>query len=813
VQASSKHALGGANAGAEPLVSISNMAFQFTTYPAGPVPYAMAAGDFTGKGNLDVVAADFGGNLVNGRVTYNNTVGVLLNNGDGTFKPVQQYTVGTGPLSVAIGDFNGDGKLDLAVSSYESGATFADNVARLSILLGNGDGTFQSALITKLARPGKLAVGDFNGDGKLDLVMNDSYSPDGCQIAVLFGKGDGTFQSPVIVPVPDAANTVATNIVVADLRKNGKLDLVVPTTMGNNVGDSDDVVAILLGNGDGTFQPPVNYAVNTNPGPVAVADFDGDGKLDLAVSNICGTGGSYGNCEAPSTVSVLLGNGDGTFQSQNTWTVGYGGFSIATADVNGDGNLDLVVPNAYDSTLTILYGTGYGGFIEETYAYGNQAISLVAGQLSKGGAGSADMVLGNWNSYKGSTITAMLNEAGTHVTLASSPNPSNSGQAVTFTARVAASVTGAGSTPTGSVTFKDGSTVLGSASLVSGVATFSTSTLPAGTDSIVAAYSGDTNFNPNNATLVQTVTGGKQSFTLSASPTAVTVAQGASGTSTITVVPTGGFSGKVTLVASGLPTGVTAVFSPNPAVSTSTLTLTASATAATGTTTVTITGTSGSLSATTTIKLTVNPSTPGGFTLTALPKSLTVTQGKSGTSAITIKPTGGFSGNVALVATGLPTGVTAVFSPNPATTTSTLTLTVNATAATGTTTVTITGTSGSLSATTTIKLTVKTAPLGNFTLTALPKTLTVAQGSSGTSTITIKPTNGFAQKVILTASGLPTGVTASFSPTSVTPPTTTTSTLTLKVSSSAAVGATTITLTGTFGSLTHTTTVKLTVSQ
>jgi subtilase family serine protease len=208
-------------------------------------------------------------------------------------------------------------------------------------------------------------------------------------------------------------------------------------------------------------------------------------------------------------------------------------------------------------------------------------------------------------------------------------------------------------------------------------------------------------------------TSGGGSFTLSDSPSSLTITQGgAGGTSTITVTDLGGFTGSVTLAASGLPSGVTAQFSPNPTTSTSTLTLTASATAATGTSTVTITGTSGSLQASTTLALTVNPSGTANFTISASPTSVTITQGSNGTSTITITSQNSFSSATTLSASNLPSGVTAGFSPNPVTppangsVNSTLTLTASATATTGTTTITVTGTSGSLSHSTNITLTV-----------------------------------------------------------------------------------------------------------
>jgi hypothetical protein len=186
-------------------------------------------------------------------------------------------------------------------------------------------------------------------------------------------------------------------------------------------------------------------------------------------------------------------------------------------------------------------------------------------------------------------------------------------------------------------------------------------------------------------------------FTLTANPSSLTIVQGRQGTSTITITPVNGFSGSVTLAASGLPKGVTASFNPDPTTSTSTLTLTASARAKKGKATVTITGTSGSLSATTTLTLTVDGL--GSFKLTASPSTLTVAQGSSGTSTITIVPAGGFDQEVTLSASGMPSGVTASFSTNPTTSTSTLTLTASGSTPTGQSAITITGRSGSLSST------------------------------------------------------------------------------------------------------------------
>ena len=297
-------------------------------------------------------------------------------------------------------------------------------------------------------------------------------------------------------------------------------------------------------------------------------------------------------------------------------------------------------------------------------------------------------------------------------------------------------------------------------------------------------------------------------FSLSSSPASVNLTTGSSASSTITMTPTGGFSGTVTYSASGLPSGVTAAFTAGSAANTETVTLTATGTAATGNSTVTITGTSGTLSSTTTVSLTVSvPQTPK-FTLSASPANVLVNLGSSASSTITVTPSGGFSGAITYAASGLPSGVTAAFAAGSAANTETVTLTASTAATVGSATVTITGTSGSLSATATIGLTVATPPPPGFALAASPASVTVNTGATATSTITVTPSGGFTGSVALTASGLPSGVTAAFSPTS----TTGTSTLTFTASSSATAASATVTVTGTSGSVTHTATIALTVS-
>jgi hypothetical protein len=300
-------------------------------------------------------------------------------------------------------------------------------------------------------------------------------------------------------------------------------------------------------------------------------------------------------------------------------------------------------------------------------------------------------------------------------------------------------------------------------------------------------------------------------FSLSANPNSLAVDRGASVTSTITVTRTGGFTGSVAFTASGLPAGVTASFSPASTTGTSaTLTLTASSTATTGLSTVTVTGSGGGLTRTTAIGLTVNQPVTPDFSLSASPTSLTVNRGASGTSTVTIARTGGFTGSVAFTASGLPTGVTAAFSPASTTAnTSTLTLTAYATATLGSATVTVTGTGGGLTRTTTVGLTVNTASIPDFTLATSPPSVTVVQAATGSSTVNIARSGGFTAAVAFTASGLPGGVTAAFSPASTTA---NSSTVTFTASATATTGPATVTVTGTGGGLTRTTSIALTVN-
>jgi hypothetical protein len=311
---------------------------------------------------------------------------------------------------------------------------------------------------------------------------------------------------------------------------------------------------------------------------------------------------------------------------------------------------------------------------------------------------------------------------------------------------------------------------------------------------------------PAGQPLINGLTGASNApaFSLSSSVSTLSIAAGASGASSITVSAQQGFSSAVNLTIAGLPAGVTASFSPASAMTSSTLTLIASSSAAAATSTLTVTGTSGSLTSTARLSLTI--SSAPGFTLSASPATLSLAPGGTGASTITINRQNGFQGSIALAASGLPAGVTASFSPATATTSSNLTFTAGATAAPGVSTVTVTGTSGSLQGTATISLTVTAA--NGFTIAPAPASLIVSQGASGTSTITVTPQGSFNGTVAFSAAGLPTGVTATFSPASTAART---STLTLKAAANAALGTSTVTVTGTSGTMSSKATISLTI--
>ncbi len=298
----------------------------FSVGSTGAGPASVAAGDFNGDGIMDLAIVQ----------PSRNSVAILLGKADGTFLPAVFYPTGAQPVAVVVGDFNGDGRQDLAIGNQNCASSFYCGAnGSVSILLGNGDGTFQSqTVIASGTQPSSIAIGDFNAYGKPDLVISNGTLN---SILVLLGNGDGTFQSPVNYSTPGGATSVA----LGEFNRDGRIDLA--------VGDSSGTVAIFLGKGDGTFRHATDLLMLSGVNAVIVGDFNHDGAADLAVT--------YAEENA---VSILLGNGDGTFQPRMDYLTGIYPTALAAGDFNGDGRLDVVVTNGGDQTFSILLGNGDG---------------------------------------------------------------------------------------------------------------------------------------------------------------------------------------------------------------------------------------------------------------------------------------------------------------------------------------------------------------------------------------------------------------------------------------------------------------------
>jgi hypothetical protein len=311
-------------------------------YPVGLFPNSMVAGDFNGDGRVDLAFAN----------SADNTVSVLLGNGDGSFQPAQAYPAGQAPVALVAGDFNGDGKLDLA--AVDDGQWYG-GTSMVAVLLGNGDGTFQRARQSSLeeSAASSIVAGDFNGDGHFDLAVAGADTHNTGDVSVLLGHGDGTFKpgETYILGVEGYIGDYP-GLVAGDFNGDGRTDLATA-----NPGSND--VSVLLGNGDGTFQAEVRYAAESYPHSLVAGDFNGDGHLDLALANGNGVIDLAGY---PGAVSVLLGNGGGTFQPARQYAVGPSPLSMVADDFNGDGRMDLVAANQNTNNLSVFLGNGDGTF-------------------------------------------------------------------------------------------------------------------------------------------------------------------------------------------------------------------------------------------------------------------------------------------------------------------------------------------------------------------------------------------------------------------------------------------------------------------
>lgn len=340
------------------------------TYASGgSTAYSVAAGDFNGDGKTDLAVTNYN----------SNRVGVLRNNGNGTFVAAVTYlSGGNKPYAVTAADFNGDGKTDLAVTNYNSNS--------VGVLINNGNGTFAAAVSYASGgdSPGSVAAGDFNGDGKADLAVTNYYS---ANISVLLNKGNGVF-NPAVAYGSGGSNP--NSVAAGDLSGDGKADIAVANYSSGKIG-------VLINKGSGAFAVAVPYSSGqADPIAVTIGDFSGDGKADLAAAHYIS-----------STIGVLNNNGNGTFGAALSYASGGNGpYSVTTGDFNGDGKTDLAAANYSSKTAGVLQNNGNGTFAAAAAfpSGGTNAYAIAAADFNSDGA--TDLAVANHTS---STAGVLLN--------------------------------------------------------------------------------------------------------------------------------------------------------------------------------------------------------------------------------------------------------------------------------------------------------------------------------------------------------------------------------------------------------------------
>jgi hypothetical protein len=383
---------------------------QQVQYSLVGAPSAIAIADFNNDGKPDLVLPNCSAQCQNA------TLSVLLGNGNGSFQPHKDSPVGGFASFITTGDFNGDGKQDVAVTNQQDAA--------ITVILGNGDGSFQPGVNYSVGNhPAGIVTGDFNHDGVLDLAVAnpfDSTNQRDNTVFILIGNGDGTFKPPTAFQ----AGPGPLRLAVGDFNRDGKLDLAVADA--GTPAQGPGLVSILLGNGDGTFQSHQDTAIDTSIASAVIAgDFNGDGKLDLAVA--ANLDNEIGRAV------ILIGNGDGSFQfsSKNVYGTGLSSNGIAAGDFNGDGVPDIAVPSLITSNLFLLRGKGDGSLqYQGIYGTSIQPLAVVTADLNADNL--SDVVVANFSSNNVTVWVSHASSPDFSLSLTPSSQTVKSGDSATY---------------------------------------------------------------------------------------------------------------------------------------------------------------------------------------------------------------------------------------------------------------------------------------------------------------------------------------------------------------------------------------------